>query len=187
MKAQILLKNIRWQGGHNPTFKPRETRTAIAELLNPTASILPYRGEIFLSPPEPVTKIARSGTIFFNIDAGKTKKVNFPITMPTVAGTYIVHLEVFSDNLYILSYQADEKVIIAEPTRVMTEAAKLTESVLAAATAVGAGTTQEVLEQYLAYMETVPGLPTPSTVEHWTGFYPTAETIAWLEAGGRPR
>ena len=69
MKAQILLKNIRWQGGHNPTFKPRETRTAIAELLNPTASILPYRGEIFLSPPEPVTKIARSGIIFFNIDA----------------------------------------------------------------------------------------------------------------------
>jgi len=60
------------------------------------------------------------------------------------------------------------------------------QAVLVAAAAVGAETTQEVLIEYEQYRATIPGLPTPSTPENWTGFYPTEDTIRWLEGGGRP-
>jgi len=61
------------------------------------------------------------------------------------------------------------------------------ESTMVEAKEVGAKTTPEVLVKYAEYQKIVSGLPTPSTEEHWTGFYPTQATIDWLEAGGRPR
>lgn len=114
MRAQILVGNLRWLERHNPSFRAGEMKTAIAQLLNPTSSILPYKAELYLNKP----KVATSGTIFFNIDAGASKKINFPLTMPTVAGTYLVFLDIFSDSQLISAYQGDEDVIIASVYRV---------------------------------------------------------------------
>lgn len=110
MKAQIQIRNLEWRERHNP-FRPGEMKTAVAELLNPATSLFPYKAELYLNKP----KMATSGTVFFNIDAGITRKINFPITMPTIEGTYPVFLDIFSDSQLLAAYQADEDVKIGIP------------------------------------------------------------------------
>ncbi|MBA7669134.1 hypothetical protein ES703_77262 [subsurface metagenome] len=110
MKTQVILKNLQWLGRHNPAFTPGSVQTAVAELLNPTSSILPYSARLCLDKPA----IVCTGTIFFNIDAGKTKNVNFQILMPTAEGTYPVHLDIFSNDQLLEAYQAAEDVVIAK-------------------------------------------------------------------------
>ncbi|GAJ23652.1 unnamed protein product, partial [marine sediment metagenome] len=108
MKGQVILKNLQWLGRHNPAFPPGSVQTAVAELLNPTSSILPYSGRLCLDKPA----IVCTGTKYFNIDAGATKNVNFQILMPTAEGTYPVYLDIFSNSELIEAYQADEDVVI---------------------------------------------------------------------------
>jgi hypothetical protein len=108
MKTQVILKNLQWLGRHNPAFTPGSVQTAVAELLNPTSSILPYSGRLCLDKPA----IVCTGTKYFNIDAGATKNVNFQILMPTAEGTYPVHLDIFSNDELIEAYQAAEDVVI---------------------------------------------------------------------------
>ena len=112
MKGQVILRNLQWSGKHNPGFPPGSVQTAVAELLNPTSSILPYSGHLCLGEP----RVVCTGTKYFNIDAGATKNVNFQILMPTVEGTYPVHLDIFSNDQLLIDYRADESVVIGVVT-----------------------------------------------------------------------
>lgn len=111
MKASILVKGVRWQGGGNPAFQPGEMETAVAEFLNPTAFLFPYSAKLYLDKPA----LAGSDTVFFNIDAGSSKSVSFPVTMPSTEGTYPVYLDIFSDDQLIEAFQDIEDVVIAGP------------------------------------------------------------------------
>ncbi|MBA7518276.1 hypothetical protein ES705_10345 [subsurface metagenome] len=108
MKGQIILRNLQWSGRHNPGFPPGSTQTAVAELLNPTSSILPYSGRLCLDKPAVVC----TGTKYFNIDAGATKDVKFPILMPIEEGTYGVYLSIFHNDELLEEYRPDEDVVI---------------------------------------------------------------------------
>ena len=108
MKGQVILKNLRWLGRHNPAFTPGSVQTAVAELLNPTSSILPYSARLCLNKPGMLC----TGKVFFNIEAGKTKSIYFSTEVPTVEGTYPVYLDVFSNGQLLKTYRADEDVVI---------------------------------------------------------------------------
>ncbi|MBA7520407.1 hypothetical protein ES705_12503 [subsurface metagenome] len=108
MKTQVILRNLQWLGRHNPAFEPGSVQTAVAELLNPTSSILPYSAHLLIGRPT----VAGSGRAYFNIEAGKTKKVNFKLAMPTEEGTYPVYLDIFSNDQLLIDYRADEDVVI---------------------------------------------------------------------------
>lgn len=108
MKTQIILRNLQWLGRHNPGFTPGSVQTAVAELLNPTSSILPYSAHLLIGRPT----VAGSGRAYFNIEASKTKKVNFSLAMPTAEGTYPVYLDIFSNSQLLEDYRAAEDVTI---------------------------------------------------------------------------
>ncbi|MBA7467757.1 hypothetical protein ES707_02978 [subsurface metagenome] len=143
MKGQVILKNLQWLGRHNPAFTPGSVQTAVAELLNPTSSILPYSGRLCLDKPA----IVCTGTIFFNIDAGATKDVNFQILMPTAEGTYPVHLDIFSNDQLLEAYQAAEEVVIgvAPVIKIMVTRAYLRED------------SPKVSEAYSGWLSITPG------------------------------
>ncbi|MBA7711993.1 hypothetical protein ES703_120961 [subsurface metagenome] len=108
MKTQVILRNLQWLGRHNPAFTPGSVQTAVAELLNPTSSILPYSAHLLIGRPT----VAGSGRNYFNIDAGATKNVNFSLAMPTAEGTYPVYLDIFSNDQLLEDYRATEDVTI---------------------------------------------------------------------------
>ncbi len=108
MKTQVILKNLQWLGRHNPAFTPGSVQTAVAELLNPTSSILPYSARLCLNKPGMLC----TGKVFFNIEAGKTKNIYFSTEVPTVEGTYPVYLDIFSNDQLLEAYRAAEDIII---------------------------------------------------------------------------
>ena len=108
MKGQVILKNLQWLGRHNPAFTPGSVQTAVAELLNPTSSILPYSARLCLNKPGMLC----TGKVFFNIEAGKTKNIYFSTEVPTVEGTYPVYLDIFSNDQLLEAYRAAEDIII---------------------------------------------------------------------------
>ncbi|GAJ05224.1 unnamed protein product, partial [marine sediment metagenome] len=80
----------------------------VAELLNPTSSILPYSARLCLNKPGMLC----TGKVFFNIEAGKTKSIYFSTEVPTVEGTYPVYLDVFSNDQLLEAYRAAEDVVV---------------------------------------------------------------------------
>ncbi len=94
-----------------PQFSPREIRTAVAPMSNPTAKSFSYAAELYLGLP----KAASSGAISFSLAAGETRNISFPVTMPDAPGTYPVYLDVFVAGQLLGAYQATEDVIIEAP------------------------------------------------------------------------
>ncbi len=91
-----------------PTFLPGETRTARANLTNPTVKEFTYEVELYLD----VTKVATSGPSFVTIGAGQTKEVPFTVTMPMEEGVYEVYLSVKVEGQLVVLYKAVEDVTI---------------------------------------------------------------------------
>ncbi|GAH60873.1 unnamed protein product, partial [marine sediment metagenome] len=91
-----------------PQFSPREVRTAIASMSNPTAKSFAYTAELYLGVP----KAASSGVISFSLAAGETRNISFPVTMPSAEGTYPVYLDIFVAGELIGAYRAIEDVVI---------------------------------------------------------------------------
>ena len=114
-QPQILVR-----GAHfSPvTFTPGSTHTARIGLVNPTAWVWAYKGEVYLD-----SKIARSGIVEFTIEAGAQRPIDFPIVMPQVARTYQAFLDVLVGEQLILHYAFVESVdIMAVPIVTLEEA-----------------------------------------------------------------
>lgn len=92
-----------------PQFSPGELKTAIAPMSNPAGKGFSYSAELYLGLP----KVASSGVISFYLAAGETRNISFPVTMPSVEGTYPVYLDVFSNGQLIGAYKATEDVVVS--------------------------------------------------------------------------
>lgn len=94
-----------------PEFSPGESRTAIVAMSNPTAKAFDYVAELYMG-----TDLALMAQAPFHLEAEESEDISLPVTMPSVAGAYPVHIGVFSGGQSIGLYKAVEDVIItAEP------------------------------------------------------------------------
>ena len=92
-----------------PEFAAGEAKTARVPMRNPTSKAFDYRGEIYMG-----TDLAKMSEQLFHLNAGEEKQVSFPVTMPALAGTYPVHIGVFSGGKNIALYRAIEDVTVIE-------------------------------------------------------------------------
>lgn len=89
-----------------PILEAGAVKTAKASMTNPTLGSFSYTGELYLG----AAKVSSSGKVSFSLAAGETKQVSFPVTMPSVEGTYPVFLDVFVGTELVGAYQANEDV-----------------------------------------------------------------------------
>ncbi len=93
-----------------PEFSPGESKTAIVVMTNPTIKAFDYVAGLYMG-----TNLALMASADFHLEAGKSKDISLPATMPSVVGTYPVHIGVFSDGESIDLYKAREDVVIVAP------------------------------------------------------------------------
>ena len=96
-----------------PQFNAGESKTARATMRNPTGKAFDYDGFVYMG-----TDLAVMAEVSFHLEAGEEKQISFPVTMPSVQGTYPVHVGVFSGGQNIALYRATEDVVITAPVPV---------------------------------------------------------------------
>jgi hypothetical protein len=106
VKPEIRVKALGFGG--DPTFEAGESKTARAQLTNPTTKSFTYTVELYLG----VTKAATSGVGTVTIGAGQSIYVDFPIVMPLAEGVYEVYLDVSVDTTLLAHYKATENVTL---------------------------------------------------------------------------
>ncbi|GAJ02388.1 unnamed protein product, partial [marine sediment metagenome] len=89
-------------------FNAGELKTAIVTMVNPTSKPFDYSAELYMG-----TNLALMASAPFHLDAEQSKDITLPVTMPLEAGTYPVHIGVFSNGQSIGLYKAIEDVVIA--------------------------------------------------------------------------
>jgi len=90
------------------SFTPGSVHTARVRVRNPSTQSLAYSAELYLGKYE--GDKAASKTQSFTLTAGQEKDVDFTVTMPAIAGTYHVYLDVYVAGELIAAYQATEDV-----------------------------------------------------------------------------
>ncbi len=93
-----------------PQFYAGELKTARVTTRNPTGKAFSYEAALIIGVPEAVRS-----EVSFSMPAGEEKIISFPITMPSLAGTYPVHIYVVSEGKEVGLYRAVEEVTIALP------------------------------------------------------------------------
>lgn len=93
-----------------PQFEPGESKAAIMSMTNPTAKLFDYLAELYMG-----TDLAVMAQVPFQLEAGEQKDISFPVTMPSVPGTYPVHIGVLVAGENIALYKATEDVIVVAP------------------------------------------------------------------------
>ena len=88
-------------------FNPGESRTGRVMMRNPTGKDFEYTGYIYLG-----TDLAVVSEQVFSLVAGGEKQVSFPVVMPGQAGTYPVHIGIFSGGENIALYKAEDVAIV---------------------------------------------------------------------------
>jgi len=92
-----------------PQFSPSQSKTARVPMQNPTAKAFDYTAELYMG-----VNLALMSAEDFHLEAGESKDVDLPVTMPGEPGTYPVYIGVFSKGESIALYKATEDVTIAE-------------------------------------------------------------------------
>ena len=90
-----------------PEFEPGSSHIAKAIMTNPTSKAFDYLAELYMG-----TDLALMASTNFHLEAGESKEISLPITMPSAAGTYPVYIGVFSAGENIALYRAVEDAII---------------------------------------------------------------------------
>ncbi|GAH55526.1 unnamed protein product, partial [marine sediment metagenome] len=90
-----------------PEFSPGEQKVAVVPMTNPTARAFDYVAELYMG-----TALDLMASVPFHLDAGESKDVRLPVTMPSAAGTYPVNVAVFSEGEFIPPVHEGEDVVI---------------------------------------------------------------------------
>lgn len=93
-----------------PEFSPGVSKTAVVTMSNPTVGAFDYLAELYMG-----INLALMASNNFHLEAGEAKDINLLVTMPSEAGTYPVHIGVFSNGVSIGLYKATEDVVITAP------------------------------------------------------------------------
>jgi len=93
-----------------PEFNAGELKTAKATMRNPTGKAFSYTAALIVGVPE-----AARSEASFSIPAGEEKVISFPLAMPSLAGTYPVHVYVVSEGKEVGLHRAVEDVTIVIP------------------------------------------------------------------------
>ncbi len=93
-----------------PQFEPGESKAAVMPMTNPTAKLFDYLAELYMG-----TDLVVMSQTSFQLEAGEQKDISFPVTMPSVPGTYPVHIGVLVAGENIALYKATEDVIVVAP------------------------------------------------------------------------
>ena len=93
-----------------PQFEPSESKAAVMPMTNPTAKLFDYQGVLYMG-----TDLAIMSQASFQLEAGEQKDIGFPVTMPSIPGTYPVHIGVLVAGENIALYKATEDVVIVAP------------------------------------------------------------------------
>lgn len=94
--------------GIDPVLAKGSAHAAVAPL-TVVPSELGCKGELWLTS-NGTTKNATSGLVSFT-SIGAVQSVRFPVTMPAVAGEFMVYLDIYANSLLIGSYKATENVV----------------------------------------------------------------------------
>lgn len=108
IKPEVRIGPVFFDGKVDPTFDYGTTHVAHVPVTNPTPVTFTYDGELYLS----AGKVATSGVVSFTLTGGQSKTVDFSITMPNVAGTWPVLIDVLVAGALIAAYQATEDVSV---------------------------------------------------------------------------
>jgi len=106
MKARVKVERLEML---DPEFAPSVSKTARAQLTNPTTKQFTYSVELYLG----AGKVATSGVGSITIGAGASQLVDFTLVMPAVEGTYPVYLDVWVAGELLAHYQGTENVVIS--------------------------------------------------------------------------
>lgn len=90
-----------------PEFYTGEEKIALVPVTNPTAKAFDYEAVLYMG-----TDLAIMAQVPFHLEAGESKTLSMSVTMPSVAGTYPVHIGVFSGGQSIALYRATEDVVL---------------------------------------------------------------------------
>lgn len=91
-------------------------KTPVAVMTNPTSKPYDYNASLFLG----ITAVARSDQSF-HLNAGESKSISFPLTMPEETGLYPVYLSVASGGVNILLYRGEDDVVVIGASDLLTE------------------------------------------------------------------
>ncbi|GAJ15983.1 unnamed protein product, partial [marine sediment metagenome] len=90
-------------------FSPGEQKIAVVPMTNPTARAFDYVAELYMG-----AALDLMASVPFHLDAGESKDVRLPVTMPSAAGTYPVNVAVFSEGEFLPPVHEGESVVIAK-------------------------------------------------------------------------
>ncbi|GAH72195.1 unnamed protein product, partial [marine sediment metagenome] len=89
-------------------FGPGSVHKATVTFSNPKSAGFDFEASLCMG-----VAWAEMASASFHLDAGQSRAVEFPVTMPSIMGTYPVYFKVSSGGVLIGTFVATETVVIA--------------------------------------------------------------------------